>query len=212
MRITDVDILALSEELEFGGELTDATVELVNRIMFGFGNVPEPQGDIILVCGNSTCVDDRAVKGVEIWKNNPSAYILLTGGAPDANGLTEAERMRRYCLDHGVPADRILMETESGTTNENIIFSAPLVHQFGGAAPRIIAVSSATHLRRVLMNFAKHRALYPARSTVIPCQSIHPSCPPDSWQNDRKCRIRICRELGLIYKYFYQREYPGFEF
>ena len=214
MKITDVDILALSEEVEFGGELSEGTLELVNRIMFDFGNVPEPTGDVIIVCGNSTCVEDRVVTGVEVLNRNPSAYILLSGCAPKAKDYTEteAERMRRYCVENGVSPERIIMEPESTTTRENILFSAPLVHRFCGTAPRVIAVSSASHMRRVLMNYEKYLDLFPQGTVVVPCQSIHPTCRPQDWQLHKLARSKIARELELIYKYVYERDYPAFEF
>lgn len=211
MNITDIDLLTLSAEAASDRPLDADMIALINRIVFDFGNQAAPEGDVILVPGNPQYWAERASRAVGIWERNPCAFLVLSGGAPNSpGGLTEAEQMARLCADHGVPPGQILTESQSATTVENFLFSAPLIHSLGIPAPRIIAVSSASHMRRVMMNFEKYRSLFPDGSRMIPSQSSHPVCNRDSWFRDAASRTTVALELKFIHAYLYEGNYPVF--
>ena len=216
MNIREIHLDNLLETMAYHIEnrrvLDDQTIELVDRILFGYENRKAPKGDIIFVFGNPTCLDDRIVKAVELLKAEKASRILLSGGVLlPGSDLTEALAMKKYCLENGILDDRILLENKSTTTYENVLFSAPLINSLGKKDIRIIAVSSATHMRRVLMNFHKFGSLYPSDMTVVPCHSIHPTCSPKTWyQSESSMRI-VLKELSILKEYLYVDLYPDFE-
>ena len=100
-------------------------------------NSSVPQNiDYFLVLGNALNSDAtptpellaRLDLALSISKKRPVAKLLLSGGGTTA-GVTEAELMNKWLTDRGVSAARILMESESMDTVENIVFSAALLNQ-----------------------------------------------------------------------------------
>ncbi|TCZ81303.1 YdcF family protein [Paenibacillus albiflavus] len=85
--------------------------------------------------------DVGIVLGASIWHDEPSPglkerlnhsiklyqygyfdHIIVTGGM-DASGaiITEAEAMKRYLVNHGIPEDSIMLEGKSTSTYENLV-------------------------------------------------------------------------------------------
>ncbi|MGD7312042.1 YdcF family protein, partial [Ralstonia pseudosolanacearum] len=75
--------------------------------------------------------------------------VLATGGAPEGNGVPEAELMRRLVADMGQDARWI--ETRSATTEENAAFSAPMLRAAG--IRRIYLVTHYWHMARARRYF-----------------------------------------------------------
>ena len=63
--------------------------------------------------------------------------------------VSEAAAMRAYLLEKGVPKERILMEDQSHSTDENLRFSDQLLLERGGGG-RIALVTSGYHVFRCL--------------------------------------------------------------
>ena len=72
--------------------------------------------------------------------------IIVSGGAV-ASKLTEAEIMQRYLVEHGIPAEKILLENRSRNTVHNAINSSILMQQHG--LNTCILVSNSFHIRRM---------------------------------------------------------------
>lgn len=79
---------------------------------------------------------------------NPQAKAVVSGGQGEGEDISEAECMRRYLVEHGIAADRILLEDQSTSTKENLAFSKAVIEADGGDASRIAIISSAYHLYR----------------------------------------------------------------
>ena len=79
---------------------------------------------------------------------NPQAKAVVSGGQGEGEDISEAECMRRYLVEHGIAADRILLEDRSTSTKENLAFSKEVIEADGGDASRIAIISSAYHLYR----------------------------------------------------------------
>jgi uncharacterized SAM-binding protein YcdF (DUF218 family) len=84
----------------------------------------------------------RVIGGVDLWKAFPEARFIVTGH-PD-----ETSAMRGIAERLGVPADRIVEESESRDTKDHPRKLAPLL---GGE--RFLLVTSATHLPRAMALF-----------------------------------------------------------
>lgn len=97
--------------------------------------------------GNAMQADVGIVLGATLWNNKPSPglrerldhalklyrsgafdHFIVTGGLDD-NGatLTEAEGMRNYLLEQGVPEPSIVMDSLSRSTYENLSFAQEIM-------------------------------------------------------------------------------------
>ena len=52
---------------------------------------------------------------------NPDTILVLTGGQGTGENISEAECMRRYLTEHGIPEDRLILEDRSTSTRENLV-------------------------------------------------------------------------------------------
>lgn len=110
--------------------------------------------------------------------------LVLTGRGV---GGDSAEAMRRQAVAAGVSPEAILVETESTSTRENILFAAPLLRQRGWR--RVALVTSQSHLAR---------ALAAARKAVPDVEWI--AAPvPDAGSPDRARRLRAEEALKLLW-------------
>lgn len=213
MNIKVIDIDSLVCRLNTDAIVSESDVDIANRILFGFDNISSPQGDVVFVPGNPTCVEDRIVKAVDLIQNGIASTIVLSGGVLIPNSeLTEAEAMKKYCLSAGLDDSQMIIENKSTITHENIIYSAPLINSLSFDCTRIIAVTSATHMRRVLMNFDKYRSLYSNGTSIVAHQSIHLSCDPSNWYENLSTRKIVATEISIIKNYIYNDGYTDFDF
>lgn len=70
----------------------------------------------------------RADRAVEYWqdtleKTGREAYIIPSGGQGPDESMPEAEAIRAYLIRRGIPENRILPETKSASTYQNLLFS-----------------------------------------------------------------------------------------
>ena len=98
----------------------------------------------------SKLLSDRVDKAIEIYsrcKNKP--VIIPSGGKGEDEKLSEAEAMKNYLLEHGIPEEHILLEDKSATTRENLINSKNLIDVREGKKKTAL-VSSNYHIYRCL--------------------------------------------------------------
>ncbi len=73
--------------------------------------------------------------------------LIVSGGKGSDERIAEAEAMARYLTDRGFPADRLIREDRSRTTEENLVFSKAIMeHALPGY--RCIVVTSNYHVFR----------------------------------------------------------------
>ncbi|MDO5423407.1 MAG: YdcF family protein [Eubacteriales bacterium] len=90
----------------------------------------------------------RIDKGIELLAYNPNAVLVLSGGQGPGEDIPEGEAMAAYAMEKGVDKDRILMETKSVSTEENLLFSRRLMEKEN---PKVILVTTAYHVFRALL-------------------------------------------------------------
>ena len=79
----------------------------------------------------------------------PDALCVVSGGQGPGEEITEAARMFRYLTERGISADRILLEEQATSTQENLQFSLSCIASYTGVVPDTVAiVSSEYHLCR----------------------------------------------------------------
>lgn len=79
-------------------------------------------------------------------------YIIVSGGAVGSR-RSEAELMKKYLVEKGVPANRVLKEDKSHNTVQNLIFSKQLMEQY--QLKSFMIITNLFHVRRT--KYIMHR-------------------------------------------------------
>lgn len=135
---------------------------LIFVLMFGFvavsGYTNNVRGDeeaiIVLGAGiHGERVGDvlrrRLDAAIEAHNQNPTALIVVSGGKGNQEQISEALAMQRYIVAKGVDESLILMEDQSTSTEENLVFSRDVLAQHGITSDAPVAVvTNAFHCYR----------------------------------------------------------------
>ena len=128
-------------------------VYVITLIINGI-NLPTKKIDYIIVLGCGLMKDkvtpllaSRVDKAIEISKKNPNAKIIMSGGQGEDELCSEAEAMKKYAIARGVEEDRIILEDQSTSTYENLVFSTRLM----GSHKKVAIVTTRYHLLRALI-------------------------------------------------------------
>ena len=65
----------------------------------------------------------RLDTAIGFLKDNPETICIVSGGLGYNEPMTEAEGMARYLEQNGIAAERIQLEDQSKTTQQNMEFS-----------------------------------------------------------------------------------------
>ncbi len=95
-------------------------------------------------------LSNRVDKAMEIYEKCAVKPIIIpSGGQGGDEKLSEAEAMRRYLVEHGIPDEHIILEDRSATTAENLAFSKAIIDGQRGQKKTAL-VSSNYHVYRCL--------------------------------------------------------------
>lgn len=103
----------------------------------------------------------------ELFKQKYAPQLLISGGnphnqwIPDEENIqktdwgtdSEAEKYFEVAVENGVPADKIILETKSSNSGENVTFSYDILKQKGEIPKKIIIVHKPTMERRAYATF-----------------------------------------------------------
>lgn len=111
--------------------------------------------DYIVVLGSGIIGDRvtpllaaRIEKGIELLYCNPNAVLIMSGGQGPGEDIPESQAMAAYAVDKGVDLQRIIMEQNSVSTEENLLFSRRMMDK---KEPKIVIVTTAYHVFRALI-------------------------------------------------------------
>ena len=111
--------------------------------------------DVALVLGAaadgvapSPVFEERLRHAVDLYLRNRVGRLVLTGGRGAGEALAESEVGRDWAVARGVPPDAILIETQSRTTKENLMFAKALLEESG--VGKILVVSDPLHMQRAM--------------------------------------------------------------
>lgn len=139
--------------------MKNKTIDQLAKILWEYNNINQPvsKSDIILVlCSNDTRV---AQYGAELFIKNLAPIMIFSGGqgvlTKDIFNKPEAEVFADEAIKLGVPKYKILLETKSTNTGENIDFTKELISRQNIKSDSIILVQKPYMLRRSFATFKK---------------------------------------------------------
>ena len=108
------------------------------------------EADCILMLGSH---DTRvAERGAELYLKGLAPFMVISGGLGKVTkklwNKTEAEKFAEIAWSMGVPEEKVLLETKSTNTGENIVFSKNLIKSEGLEVNSIIAINKPYMERR----------------------------------------------------------------
>lgn len=152
-----VFIIALCGKVVIGGAVRTAG-EAEHVIVLGMAlQDGQPTRDLIYRL-------DTAERYLE---DHPNATLILTGGNPNEDGVTEAGVMYRLLTERGVPETRMVLEDKASSTEENFRNSK----QFLNADESVVQVTSDYHMDRAL-RMAKKASIEKCMRLPAPSDAI----------------------------------------
>ena len=97
----------------------------------------------------------RIERGIELLYRNPGAVLIMSGGQGPGEDIAEGEAMARYAEEQGVGIEKIIIESRSTSTEENLLFSSRLMEK---DRPKVVVVTTSYHVFRALL-LAKQQGL-----------------------------------------------------
>jgi uncharacterized SAM-binding protein YcdF (DUF218 family) len=146
---------------------------------------------IVAVSGDN---GPRTETAVALWKQGYAPLLLFSGAALDPASVSSAELMKRDAVRLGVPADAILLEPASASTEENARFTAQLMADRG--LHSAILVTSPYHQRRASLLFS--RSFTPIGLTFRNYPARDPQWDPDRWWMREPSRTLTLVELAKL--------------
>ena len=148
---------------------------------------PLAKSDVIVAISGDT--GPRTETAVRLWKQGLAPLLLFSGASLDPDSVSSAEIMKREAVRQGVPAEAILLEPLSATTEENAKLTAQLMK--GRGLRTAILVTSPYHQRRASVLF--ERAFAPLGLAF----RNHPADDP-TWDANRWFLHEPSRSLTLV--------------
>ena len=103
-------------------------------VFMGAASSDEQNLDYVIVLGAkvkeegiSKSLKARLDKAIEYSQDNPGTVLILSGGQGSDEPVSEAKAMFEYLSYNGVPKDKMVLETFSTSTVENIAYSKVLI-------------------------------------------------------------------------------------
>ena len=93
----------------------------------------------------SQSLKNRLDAAVDYLQKYPTVKAIVTGGQGADEDRTEASVMADYLIEHGIAEDRVLLEDQSTTTYENLLFAKKLLP---ANTESITIISNDFHLKR----------------------------------------------------------------
>jgi hypothetical protein len=152
----------------------------------------------------------RLEKGLEIYnqmkktetgaavcagQESTRVYMAFSGGGKSANGLkTEADVMKEWAMDHGVPEHVILLDEKAKDTIQNAVLIAPILIRL--ALTEVTVVTSSFHIPRTSHYFTSIFQQYTHRRSKGYIFTVAYAHAEDGFTEDQRAE-RVKKELLL---------------
>ncbi len=97
----------------------------------------------------SPVLKERLNHAIHLFKTKRVKALVLTGGYGEGAPFSESEVALDYCIKQGIPKTSIQIETDSGTTQENLVEAKKILEREKWA--NALLVSDPWHLKRAKM-------------------------------------------------------------
>jgi uncharacterized SAM-binding protein YcdF (DUF218 family) len=141
---------------------------LVSYVLYAFmyGLVARTgRADFVVVLGSGLRPDggvppllaNRLDRGREVWAaldrraGGAKPLLIVSGGKGDDERVPEASAMASYLIAHGFPADRLIPEDQSRSTEENLTFSKAIMDELRPGARATVVTSDFHAFRAALL-------------------------------------------------------------
>ncbi|MBE6678317.1 MAG: YdcF family protein [Ruminococcaceae bacterium] len=188
MKITEVDVKTLPDDI-------------LERLIFEYGGEPTPPlCQAALVLGTSNPNVDRTPEAVRCYKEGLCKKLVFSGGVywdTEYGRVTEAEYMRRFALEQGVPDEDIILDELARTTIENMIGGTLAMHRafdYISEVKDMLLITSLYHMRRSLLIA---ESVLPRTIRIYP-HAAHGIVSREDWRSTELGRRRITAEAGYI--------------
>lgn len=162
---------------------------IVGSLESGLAIPQAPKGDVIIVLGAGTqntpdmsgggtlnsISMERVVTAARL-QQHLGIPVMVSGGEVDTASPAFAPIAKRILNDLGVPAGKVILDTQSRDTYENAHYSQILCHQKKLKQP--ILVTTASHMKRALYSFQS----VGLNATPFPCGFTVDSGQPFHWR------------------------------
>ncbi len=92
---------------------------------------------------------ERINHAVSLYREHKVDWVILTGGVSEGNDRSDASIAYTYAVEHGMDADRIMLEESSTTTEENLFGARELLWDHHLKTADI--VSDPLHMKRAML-------------------------------------------------------------
>lgn len=123
-------------------------------ILKGKFSSSQPDADYVVVLGAGVKKDKpslilkyRIERAAQYLLDNPESIAIVSGGKGRDEEISEALAMQRGLIEAGIESDRIIMEEESVSTEQNMEFSKNLMSD---SKASVVIVTSDFHIYRAL--------------------------------------------------------------
>ena len=144
-------------------------------IVYHASRKADPKMDYLIVLG-------AQVKGRKISKSlhkrlkiaerylidNPDTLVIVSGGQGPGEDISEALAMKNYLISNEIAAERIIMEDQSTSTLENIIYSKKFLNN---ADAKVAVVTNGFHIFRSL-NIARKQGITNVQGLSAPTEPL----------------------------------------
>jgi uncharacterized SAM-binding protein YcdF (DUF218 family) len=169
----------------------------VVAVLVGIGHwldVTDPLAKADAIVAISGDTGARADSAIALWKQGYAPLLIFSGGSSDPESVASAELMKRTAVAAGVPANAIVVEGTSATTEENAQRVAELMRSRG--ARSAILVTSPYHQRRAAMLFEREFGRVSLSFRNHPADD--PDWDPNLWWTSEPSRSLTLVELAKL--------------
>ena len=184
-------------------QVQQLSVPQITKIVYGDWKDNGEHYDVALLLGGKALVcKERSEAAAQLWHTGRVQWIVPTGGVKwetELGEISEANLMKHYVLELGVPEDVIILEDRATTTVENMLYSTILLQQVLKIrnVRKAVVVTSAIHLNRAL----RHANNYLPRSVEVSGFCVpQPESDAEHWHLDPIHAERTLREATLLWK------------
>lgn len=116
---------------------------------------PEEKADVLIVLGAQVHKDSpskslakRLDAAYEYLVDNNETKVVVSGGQGSNEVVTEASVMKTYLMNKGIEENRIIVEDNSTSTKENLLYSYAMIKQEFEDSAHIAVVTNNFHMFR----------------------------------------------------------------